>query len=471
MRFLVFCVGILLVPAMPARAGISDPGDLVIGGTVTVSGSDFTVGTSTLVVKDGKVGIGKPDPVRALHVGCTDGMRLDPSALPASAAIGDIVVDSGDSNKLKWFNGSSWQEAGGGGGGGDFSNGGEAGGADRTLGNTDNYDFGFLTNNQTRVHIQNGGNVGIGTTNPGNIVDIEHVTSPTMSVEDTTNNVRWIANADDDYAITGVSSNHPLRIVTNNTLRAYIEPGGQMAVGTNITNAEARLEVVPEEADRWALQVSSDDGNTNLFRVTHEDAQIVASVPMTIEGSSLTVEGSAVIAGSFTVRSNGSEIILSTSTNGYSWKMNAETGVVSVSTPFANSIATNNAISGGTTAGSFGPCLSGSTVTLMTNGDTRLLIFFAGSVANTNGSGCYIGMNFLQDGDFVSPLSSAKGVFLYSSGEHQAGLSLNGSWTHLMETVSAGEHSYCMTLKTNCGTSSVSRDANQSNLFGAMEVK
>jgi len=41
-----------------------------------------------------------------------------------------------------------------------------AGGADRSLGNTDNYDLSFLTNNLVRLHIQNDGNVGIGTTSP-----------------------------------------------------------------------------------------------------------------------------------------------------------------------------------------------------------------------------------------------------------------------------------------------------------------
>ena len=48
----------------------------------------------------------------------------------------------------------------------DFSNGGEAGGADRTLGNTDNYGLGFKTNNSIRMFIDSLGNVGIGTTNP-----------------------------------------------------------------------------------------------------------------------------------------------------------------------------------------------------------------------------------------------------------------------------------------------------------------
>jgi len=49
-------------------------------------------------------------------------------------------------------------------GGGDFSDGGDTAGADRTLGNTDNYDLGFVTNNLTRLHINNNGKIGIGIT-------------------------------------------------------------------------------------------------------------------------------------------------------------------------------------------------------------------------------------------------------------------------------------------------------------------
>ncbi|MCD4724492.1 MAG: tail fiber protein [Bacteroidales bacterium] len=47
-----------------------------------------------------------------------------------------------------------------------FANGGEATGADRTLGNTDNYSLGLKSNNATRLLIANDGNIGIGTTTP-----------------------------------------------------------------------------------------------------------------------------------------------------------------------------------------------------------------------------------------------------------------------------------------------------------------
>ncbi|NQT77032.1 MAG: hypothetical protein HQ565_04910 [Bacteroidetes bacterium] len=47
-----------------------------------------------------------------------------------------------------------------------FADGGEATGADRTLGNTDNFALGLKTNNATRLLIANNGNIGIGTTTP-----------------------------------------------------------------------------------------------------------------------------------------------------------------------------------------------------------------------------------------------------------------------------------------------------------------
>ncbi|MCR4317734.1 MAG: hypothetical protein NUW37_15440, partial [Planctomycetes bacterium] len=68
----------------------------------------------------GKVGAGTASPARALHVGGVEGMRLDPSAFPSGPQAGDIIIDSANSNMLKWFDGTSWNSAGSGGGGGDF---------------------------------------------------------------------------------------------------------------------------------------------------------------------------------------------------------------------------------------------------------------------------------------------------------------------------------------------------------------
>jgi len=83
---------------------------------------------------------------------------------------GDVLHDNDSDNYYK-YNGTAWEVLISP-GGADFSNGGEAEGADRTLGNTDNYDLGFLTNNTVRLHLQNDGNVGIGTTTPSALLHV-----------------------------------------------------------------------------------------------------------------------------------------------------------------------------------------------------------------------------------------------------------------------------------------------------------
>ncbi|MGE3681824.1 MAG: beta strand repeat-containing protein [Bdellovibrionales bacterium] len=59
----------------------------------------------------GNVGIGTTVPEALLDV--AGPARIQTSALPASPVSGLIAIDSNDSNKLKWYDGSSWQTAGG----------------------------------------------------------------------------------------------------------------------------------------------------------------------------------------------------------------------------------------------------------------------------------------------------------------------------------------------------------------------
>lgn len=65
--------------------------------------------TAGNLLVDGYVGIGSTNPQRLLHV--NGPMRIEPSALPGGPAAGDIAVDSGDGNKLKIHNGTSWLTA------------------------------------------------------------------------------------------------------------------------------------------------------------------------------------------------------------------------------------------------------------------------------------------------------------------------------------------------------------------------
>lgn len=87
-------------------------------GTTTTSGTlTFETGVAGALTEKmridqtGNVGIGVTAPLRTLHVGGP--MRIVASTAPGTPVAGDMYVDSGDSNKLKWYDGSTWKEAGG----------------------------------------------------------------------------------------------------------------------------------------------------------------------------------------------------------------------------------------------------------------------------------------------------------------------------------------------------------------------
>ncbi len=120
--------------------------------TMTVAGNAFSVGVSTLSVSDGRVGINTANPENILHV-----VAVSTYAIKSSSG---IIIEAGhlqlpDGSKLFTANLS-----------GDFSDGGEAGGADRTLGNTDFFALGLLTNNLQRITFLGNGAVGVGITSP-----------------------------------------------------------------------------------------------------------------------------------------------------------------------------------------------------------------------------------------------------------------------------------------------------------------
>ncbi|MCD4756013.1 tail fiber domain-containing protein [bacterium] len=143
--------------------------------------------TPFVVNADGRVGIGTPTPSTTLHVDSNgantvalltlentagDFQVFRGDATPEGAvtgSIGDLAIDgtggdiyiknTGSGNNTGWV-----QLATGSGGGGDYSDGGEAGGADRTLGNTDAYALSLITNNTERLKIESGGDIDISQT-------------------------------------------------------------------------------------------------------------------------------------------------------------------------------------------------------------------------------------------------------------------------------------------------------------------
>ncbi|MFN9069086.1 MAG: beta strand repeat-containing protein, partial [Bdellovibrionales bacterium] len=131
------------------------------------------------ITSAGNVGIGTTTPTQLLHV--NGPMRLTASALPGTPAAGDIAVDSGDANKLKYYDGSAWQTAGGTSGSLPAAGGTAAAPGYAFSGDTNTGVFSsvadtiqFSTNSIERMRITSAGNVGIGTTNPGYLFDISN---------------------------------------------------------------------------------------------------------------------------------------------------------------------------------------------------------------------------------------------------------------------------------------------------------
>jgi hypothetical protein len=192
--------------------------------------------------------------------------------------------------------------------------------------------------------------------------------------------------------------------------------------------------------------------------------------------STQTLSGANFFVSSFTVRSGGREIIISTSSVTKNIYISTN-GAVS----FFPKLHTSNAvvIPEASTGNSFlGWCVPGSTISLTTSGG-KVNVSFSGQLQGTVPSATppnYPQISFLQDGQFVNNLSSAAGVALGIG--TQLSLSETVSFSYLIDdpAPASGGHTYCLTIGQTSdspvsGQVRLMNGARTTNLFFVKEIK
>ncbi len=155
-----------------------------------------------------------------------------------------------------------------------------------------------------------------------------------------------------------------------------------------------------------------------------------------------TFSGATTFYSSFTVRSNGREIGLSTTTSANIISISSAGAIIFAPT-LHNSTATT--IPAATTTNSaLGPCLSGSTLTIVTTGG-QVEAQFSAFITNPNTSST-TAVGILQDGQFVSDMSSTKPLMRGSSGAPSARAAYLNTFSYLFTPGTPGAHTYCISL-------------------------
>jgi hypothetical protein len=150
----------------------------------------------------------------------------------------------------------------GGGVGGDFSEGGEAGGADRTIGNTDNFDLGILTNNTNRIHIQNDGSVGLGVTDPDTLLELFKAGDQLKLSFDADSFATFSLDTNDDLTIKPAAAGgirlQPTTTDTTDFLQVLDQDGGVPVLNVDAANERVGIGTATPIRDLQVLNSSGD---------------------------------------------------------------------------------------------------------------------------------------------------------------------------------------------------------------------
>ncbi len=201
---------------------LDSSGNLVLGGrsnpVFSATGGDFTIsGTTTILTtvagSDGDIVL-KPDGSGMIDIqGPIFNSNTDASSSGSVDFADEVVIASDSANTLFTVHNTS------------------------TFGDI----MKLMSDNITRMIVDNSGNVGIGTQTPSQLLHIAHESTPTVTIENLVTQTRLDFSALDTLATVGTYNNSALGFKTNNLVRFTISPQGNVGIGTS--NPTALLDV------------------------------------------------------------------------------------------------------------------------------------------------------------------------------------------------------------------------------------
>lgn len=179
--------------------------------------------------------------------------------------------------------------------------------------------------------------------------------------------------------------------------------------------------------------------------------------------STQTATAAFTFLSSFTIRSGGRRIVLSTSSSVENMVI-AQDGILRFYPELHNSTSTViQAVA--TTAGSAGVCIS--TLTLTSAGG-RLEISFTGTLASSLTEG-WVGISFLIDGAFVGDMTAQK--MFASQPSEEAGFDRSVHLNYLVSAPAPGTHNVCVSLAAPYGGTASILTANATTIFWVKEIR